>query len=239
MTIPKRPLSINGDALNEQVVVNLLGNATKYTKTGGQIQVHAEEDDTQVVIKIRDSGIGIHPEALPHIFDLFVQAVRSVDRSEAGLGLGLSLVKKVVELHGGDVEHPVRESVEGANLCSFPAFRQAQIHIESSVDEPQGAETSPMRILVADDNVDSADCLARLLKIAGHELRVAYDGPTALAYATNFQPQVVLLDIGIPGLNGYEVAQRLRSSGDKKCQVCGYYRMGIIRRSAKVERGWV
>ena len=96
-----------------------------------------------------------------------------------------------------------------------------------------------MRILVAADNVDSADCLARLLKIAGHELRVAYDGPTALALATNFQPKVILLDIGLPGLSGYEVAERLRQFGDEECHLSGYYRMGTTRGSGKVKRSWV
>jgi CheY-like chemotaxis protein len=202
----------------EQVVANLLRNATKYTETGGQIQVHAEEDGTQVVIKIRDSGIGIDPEALPHIFDLFVQAQRRVDRSEAGLGLGLALVKKVVELHGGTVEAFSAGVGQGSEFAvCLQRVRQTQVNTESNVDfESLGAETLSMRISVADDNVDSADCFPRLLKSAGHELRAAYDGPTALELATSFLPQVVLLDIGIPGLSGYEVAQRLRKTPEMK-----------------------
>jgi two-component system CheB/CheR fusion protein len=214
-----RPLWIKGDAARmEQVVANLLSNATKYTETGGQIQINAEKDGTQVVIKIRDSGIGIDPEALPHIFDVFVQAVRRVDRSEAGLGLGLALVKKVVELHGGSVEAFSAGVGQGSEfVICLPCVRQTQAHTESNVDfESKGSQTPPTRILVADDNVDSADCLARLLKIAGHELRVAYDGPTALALATNFQPKVVLLDIGIPGLSGYDIARRLRENPETK-----------------------
>ena len=213
VSIPMRPLLIKGDATRmEQVVTNLLNNATKYTETGGQIRVNAEKVGTQVVIKIRDSGIGIDPEALPYIFDLFVQPVRRVDPSGGGLGLGLALVKKIVDLHGGTVEASSAGVGQGANSWSAsPCVRQTQIQTESNVNlEPQGAETPAMRILVADDNIDSADCLARLLKIAGHELRVAYDGPTALAVATNFHPKVILLDIGIPGLSGYEVAQRIR-----------------------------
>jgi PAS domain S-box-containing protein len=218
VSIPMRPLLIKGDPTRmEQVVTNLLNNATKYTETGGQIRVNAEKVGTQVVIKIRDSGIGIDPEALPYIFDLFVQPVRRVDRSGAGLGLGLALVKKIVDLHGGTVEASSAGVGQGSEfVVCLPCVRQTQIQTESNVNlEAQGAET-PMRILVADDNVDSADCLARLLKIAGHELRVAYDGPTALALATNFQPKVILLDIGLPGLSGYEVAQRIRQNSETK-----------------------
>ena len=229
VTIPMRPLLIRGDATRmEQVITNLLSNATKYTETGGQIRLNAEEIGTEVVIKIRDSGIGIDPEALLYIFDLFVQPVRRVDHSEGGLGLGLALVNKIVELHGGTVEASSAGMGQGSefSVC-LPCVRQTQIQTESNVNlEPQGAETPAMRILVADDNVDSADCLARLLKIAGHELRVAYDGPTALALATTFQPKVVLLDIGIPGSSGYEVAERLRQFGDEECHLSGYYRMG-------------
>ncbi|HEV3210345.1 MAG TPA: ATP-binding protein [Chthoniobacterales bacterium] len=219
VTVPTGPLWIKADpARIEQVIANLLSNATKYTETGGQILVQAEKDGTQAVVKIRDSGIGIDPEALPHIFNLFVQPVRRVDRSEPGLGLGLALVKEIVELHGGSVEAFSAGVGQGSEfVVCLPCVCQTQVHTESNVDfEPQGVETPPMRILVADDNVDSADCLARLLTIAGHELRVAYDGPTALAVATSFQPKVVLLDIGIPGLNGYEVAQRLRQTPKTK-----------------------
>ena len=202
----------------EQLVTNLLNNATKYTETGGQIRVNAEKVGTEVIIKIRDSGIGIDPEALPYIFDLFVQPVRRVDRSGAGLGLGLALVKKIVDLHGGSVEASSAGVGQGSEfVVCLPCVRQTQIQTESNVNlEAQGVETPAMRILVADDNVDSADCLARLLKIAGHELRVAYDGPTALALATNFQPKVILLDIGLPGLSGYEVAQRIRQNSETK-----------------------
>lgn len=219
VSIPMRPLLIKGDPTRmEQVVTNLLNNATKYTETGGQIRVNAEKVGTQVVIKFRDSGIGIDPEALPYIFDLFVQPVRRVDRSGAGLGLGLALVKKIVDLHGGTVEASSAGVGQGSEfVVCLPCVRQTQIQTESNVNlEPQGAETPAMRILVADDNVDSADCLARLLKIAGHELRVAYDGLTALALATNFQPKVILLDIGLPGLSGYEVAQRIRQNSETK-----------------------
>ena len=206
VTIPRRPLWIKGDAGRmEQVLANLLSNAVKYTEAGGQIGVHAEEDGAEVVIKIRDSGIGIDPEALPNIFDLFVQAVRRVDPSQAGLGLGLALVKKIVELHGGTVEVFSAGAGQGSEfVVCLPRVPQTEVNKESEVDfEPYRVETPSMRILVADDNVDSADCLARLLKIAGHELRVVYDGPTALAVAKNFKPKVVLLDIGLPGLTGY------------------------------------
>jgi CheY-like chemotaxis protein len=132
--------------------------------------------------------------------------------------LGLALVKKVVELHGGSVEASSAGLGQGSEfLIRFPCVRQTHAHTESKVDfGSKGSQMPPTRILVADDNVDSADCLARLLKIAGHELRVAYDGPTALALATNFQPKVVLLDIGIPGLSGYDVARQLRETPETK-----------------------
>jgi PAS domain S-box-containing protein len=229
VSLPPEPVFLQADAARlEQVLVNLLNNAANYSDEGGHIWLSVEQEDAaamkangaaalpMVVIRVRDSGIGIAPELLPRIFDLFTQAERSIDRSQGGLGIGLCLVQRLVELHGGTVE---AHSVLGQGsefvvrlplmLTALPASRLPAL--ETAQTPEKGC-----RVLVIDDNVDAAQSLAKLLEITGHEVQVAYDGPSGLEAALAMRPDLVLLDIGLPGLDGYEVAQRMRQQATLK-----------------------
>ena len=210
MTLPSHPLWLHADAARiEQVLVNLLVNAAKYTDEGGRIWLSVQQEGDQIILRVRDTGVGIAPELLPRIFDLFAQADRSLDRSQGGLGIGLSLVQRLVELHGGTVE---AHSVVGQGsefVVRLPIVATAVLPPSSATAtiEPPGHRC---RVLIVDDNVDTANSMALLLNASGHEVRTAHDGPTALDAAVDYRPDVVILDIGLPGLNGYEVARRLR-----------------------------
>ena len=227
--LPPQAVFLHADAARlEQVLVNLLTNAAKYTDEGGHIWLSVEAADAaeaaangaaavpMVVIRVRDTGMGIAPELLPHIFDLFTQADRSLDRSQGGLGIGLCLVQRLVELHGGTVEaHSVLG--QGSEFVVRLPVAQPTLRTVPTVSRPVLDTASPpakaskgCRVLVVDDNVDAAQSLARLLEMTGHESRLAYDGPSALEAVRDYQPDVVLLDIGLPGLDGFEVAQRIR-----------------------------
>jgi PAS domain S-box-containing protein len=218
LSVPPQPLWLDGDAARlEQVVVNLLINAAKYTDQAGQIWLNVEEEGETVVLRVRDTGIGIAAELLPHIFDLFTQAQRSLDRAQGGLGIGLCLVQRLVDLHGGRVEV---ESVPGQGsefVVRLPLMRASMASVAPSLlpvpvppTEMAALPTLVPRVLVVDDNVDAAETLAILLQVSGHEMRTAYDGPAALDAALQFRPEVVLLDIGLPGLSGLDVARRIR-----------------------------
>jgi signal transduction histidine kinase len=214
VTLPTEPLWVQGDQTRlEQVLTNLLNNAAKYTDPGGQISLSAELRDGTVVVSIRDTGIGIAPDLLPRVFDLFVQGDRRSDRSGGGLGIGLTLVKKLVQLHGGTVEAFSRGSGQGSEFAiSLPAFRHNQAHAGAAAPSRDSSAPAPpvRRILVVDDNEDAANSLATLLRLKDQNVRVAHDGTTALAAAESFRPDVVFLDIGMPAMDGYEVARRLR-----------------------------
>ncbi|MFP5348823.1 MAG: PAS domain S-box protein [Gammaproteobacteria bacterium] len=195
----------------EQVLVNLLNNAAKYTDCGGRIDLSMQFDGYQVALYVRDTGIGIEPKLLPHIFELFTQAERTVDRSHGGLGIGLSLVHRLVAMHGGTID--VKSEVgRGSEFCvRLPAI-PAPARSSAGVDGEVGQSTfAPLRVLVVDDNVDAAQSLAILLETAGHAVATAYDGQAALAAADKHRPQVVFLDLGLPTLDGCEVAKRLRA----------------------------
>jgi PAS domain S-box-containing protein len=194
----------------EQVVVNLLNNAAKYSENSGRIRLSARNEGDEVVIRVGDEGIGIPPEKLPQMFELFAQGDRSLARSEGGLGIGLTVVKKLVEMHGGTVaassEGPGKGSVFAIRLPA--AGRQG---VGKSPPEARGASAARRaRILVVDDNVDTARGMSRLLKLLGHDIATAYSGLEALEVARKHRPEFVLLDIGLPGMDGYEVASRLR-----------------------------
>jgi CheY-like chemotaxis protein/two-component sensor histidine kinase len=212
VSLAPQPVWANADAARlEQVVVNLLTNAAKYTDEGGHIFLTLEQEGDTAVLRVRDTGVGIAPDLLPCIFDLFTQADRSLDRSQGGLGIGLCLVQRLVELHGGTVKVdsiPGQGSEFVVRLPVMPAASRAA-SLSPFADRPP-AQGKPCRVLAVDDNVDTAQSLAMLLEASGHHVRVARDGPTALQAALDYRPDVVLLDIGLPGLNGYEVAMRIR-----------------------------
>ena len=211
--LPRGPLRVRGDATRlTQVLVNLLTNAAKYTPEGGQIRLAAGREGDGAVVRVRDNGVGIPPEMLPKVFDLFIQVEQSLERSQGGLGIGLTLVQRLVELHGGSVA----ASSEGVGKGSEFAVRLPLLADEAAGDAG-GAKGEPVppaarRILVVEDNKDSAESLAMLLRLQGHEVATAHDGTKGLEEAARSLPGVVLLDIGLPGLSGYDVARRLRAT---------------------------
>jgi signal transduction histidine kinase/CheY-like chemotaxis protein len=209
---PEANLRIEADPLRlSQVLSNLLTNAAKYTDPGGSIDLTAQEEEGEVVIRVADSGIGISAEAMPRIFEMFSQVRSAMARSVGGLGIGLALSRGLVELHGGSIavhsDGPGRGSQFTIRLPTGAAASQA----DAASSRPAQRPLVPRcRVLVADDNRDAADSLAMLIELHGCDLRTAFDGEQALATAASFRPQLALLDIGMPKLNGYEVAARLR-----------------------------
>ena len=213
VTLPERPILVDADVTRlSQVFSNLLNNAAKYTEPGGKIALIAERQGGRVVVTVRDNGVGIPPEVLPGLFVMFTQVDRSLERSQGGLGIGLSLVKTLVEMHGGSVEG----RSAGQGLGSEFVVRLPVVQAGSALPSAPRADLRPtgpataLRILVVDDNVDSARTLARLLKLLGHEARMAHDGGEAVEVAEEYRPELMLLDIGLPVMNGYEVARAVR-----------------------------
>jgi CheY-like chemotaxis protein len=214
ISLPAEPIFVNADATRlEQVFGNLLTNACKYSYTGSHITLSVErtagDGPPEAVICVSDDGMGIAPELLPNIFDLFVQSTRSLDRIHGGLGIGLTLVRRLVQLHGGTVG--VRS--DGPGLGSEFTVRLPILAAPAAASTPStsAAHEKPRRILIVDDNEDSTRSMAILQKRRGHETRTAFTGPDAVAAAAEFLPEVVLLDIGLPGMDGFEVARRLRA----------------------------
>ena len=209
--LPMEPLRIEADPTRlEQVVSNLLNNAAKYTMPGGHIWVHAGREGDEAVVRVRDTGIGVPPDVLDRVFDPFVQqSDGSLARTNGGLGVGLTLVRSLVEMHGGRVEATSAGLGQGSE---FVVRVPAQLSAEATLPtEPSAANTPrPLRVLVVEDNIDAAESLATLLRLWNHDVSVVHDGRTALEAARQQQPEVVLLDIGLPGLDGYQVARRLR-----------------------------
>jgi CheY-like chemotaxis protein/two-component sensor histidine kinase len=211
MEVAGGPLLLDADPTRlAQVVANLLNNAAKYTDPGGHIVLRAGRESDEAVVRIRDTGAGIPAEMLSRVFELFSQAERTLDRSQGGLGVGLTLVKRLVEQHGGRVEALSDGPGKGSEfIVRLPIPGQLPAPRSRPTSEPTAA-VEPKRILVVDDNIDAADTLAELLKVRGHDVRVARDGPSALEAARELRPGVVFLDIGLPGMNGFLVAQALR-----------------------------
>ncbi len=213
VSLPDEPLWVHGDAARlEQVVVNLLTNAAKYTDEGGCVALSLALEEGSAVLRVRDTGIGIAPELLPRIFELFTQAERSLDRSQGGLGIGLCLVQRLVELHGGTVAvHSVLgHGSEFVMRLPVVAAWEPLLSLPVAPVAPMAVGNAGCRVLVVDDNIDAAQTLADLLVMSGHEVRMVHDGLGAVAAAVAWCPDVVLLDIGLPGLNGFEVAKRIR-----------------------------
>jgi PAS domain S-box-containing protein len=220
-----------------QVIANLLNNAAKYTDPGGRIALRAGREGGEAVVRVRDTGAGIPADVLPHVFDLFTQAERTLDRAQGGLGIGLTLVKSLVEQHGGRVEAFSGGPGHGSEFVVRLPLAAAAVPVVKSVS-PQAAIAPTMRrVLVVDDNADAADTLAMVLGLRGYDVRVARDGPAALEAAREFLPQLVLLDIGLPGMDGYAVARALRSGPAngplRLVALTGYGREEDRRRSAE------
>jgi PAS domain S-box-containing protein len=211
--MPRERMIVDADPTRlAQVFVNLLNNAAKYTPEGGLIRVSARANGQQAVVRVSDNGVGISTELQPRIFDLFVQGSRSLDRAEGGLGIGLTLVQEIVQLHGGTVSASSAGTQRGSEFTvTLPLHLRTNQEMEGSMIEDTPASGGGRRVLVVDDNSDSAESMAMLLRAIGHEVRTAHDGPAALEQSLQYRPEYVLLDIGLPGMDGYEVAQRLRA----------------------------
>ncbi len=233
-------LMVEGDPTRlEQVFANLLTNAGKYTEPGGRVDLSAAREGDSLVIRVRDNGIGIGPEMLAKVFDLFAQVDRSLDRSQGGLGIGLTIARRLVEMHGGTIEVSSEGNARGSVFTvRLPAAKASAPSAEPPSPLPTRSERSirpGCRILIVDDNQDSAGMLAELLKLSGFEVLKAHDGREAIAGARTLQPEIVLLDIGLPGMDGYQVAAHLRGEAGLKdltiIAITGYGEEQAQRRS--------
>jgi PAS domain S-box-containing protein len=242
VSLPEHPVFVEADLIRlAQVIANLLTNAAKYSNSASRISLTVEREDGQGVVRVRDSGIGIPPEFLPRLFDVFFQGDRSLARSQGGLGIGLTLVKRLVELHGGTVAASSAGLGEGSEfVIRLPALSVAHTReaIEQYRIQPRVTDALRRRVLVVDDNVDAAKSIAMILRFTGCEVHCVYDGPSALEAAQTYRPDVVVLDIGLPGMSGYEVAERLREQPEFKdtplVAVTGYGQDEDRRRSKQV-----
>jgi PAS domain S-box-containing protein len=212
ISVPSEPITTDVDTMRlAQVFSNLLNNASKFSSKGGEIRVSARRDDSDVVVTVADDGIGIERAALPTIFDMFSQASHALDRAQGGLGIGLSLVRGLVQLHGG---HVTAHS-DGAGRGSVFEVRLPTAvprHVVPTATPCAGGSSASLRVLIADDNQDGADSLSLMLQGFGHEVRTVYDGQAAVQEVTAFRPDVALLDLGMPGMSGFETARRIRAT---------------------------
>ncbi len=215
LTLPAQPVQVHGDATRlEQIFGNLLTNACKYSGIGCSISMRAEltsgQSPPEVIVTVQDDGVGIDPILLPHIFELFVQSSRALHRPQGGLGIGLTLVQKLVKMHGGSIEAQSDGIGHGARfIVRLPVVTHAPPSYPLPA-KPRATE-QPRRILIVDDNTDSARSLAMLQERRGHHISTAFTGPDALTAFTTFKPEIILLDIGLPGMDGFEVASRIRT----------------------------
>jgi two-component system CheB/CheR fusion protein len=214
--VGEEPVWVNADRIRlVQVFTNLLNNASKFTKKAGQIRIAVEPDGADAIVTVRDTGSGMPAHLLPHIFDLFVQGADSPSRSRGGLGIGLTVVRRLVELHGGTVSAASAGAGHGSEFTvRLPRIEPVPAPPVVEVKERPQSNAHAHRILVVDDNDDAATSLQMLLEQWGHEVSTASDGPSALRMARQFRPDVVLLDIGLPHMDGYEVARRLRTEAE-------------------------
>jgi len=211
LSFPKEEVWIDADTHRlEQVLANLLNNAAKFTEDGGRIEVCAERPDDYVVLRVKDTGAGMAPDLIERVFDLFAQGNRSLDRPQGGLGIGLTLARRLVEMHGGTIEARSDGPGKGSEMVvRLPVLPR----ISMPKNEPEAPAKVPnrsLRLLVVDDSDDTAEMMSELLSLDGHDVWTAHSGPAALEAAAAHQPDAIVLDIGLPGLDGYQVAQRLR-----------------------------
>ena len=220
VSLPDAPVAVRGDfARLSQVLGNLINNAAKYTDPGGTIEVSLQRDERDAVFRVRDSGMGIPPAALATVFEPFTQLERTLDRAQGGLGIGLTLVRRLVEMQGGSVSAHSAGTEKGSEfVVRLPEVAAAPEPIAHGVPRADATEMSylPLTVLVVDDNADVAESTAILLRVAGCNVHVAHDGHAALATLESVQPDAVLLDIGLPGMDGYQVAARMRERPDFK-----------------------
>jgi len=214
VSLPEEPVQLVADPVRlGQIIVNLLNNAAKYTEPGGHIWLTCMREGSEVVIRVKDTGIGISPDMLTRVFDMFTQMGQSSSRSQGGLGIGLTLVRSLVILHGGSISAHSAGLGQGSEfVVRLPAFTEASPAPSPVATKEEGTSGRHLRILVVDDNVDAATTLAELLSLLGYEVQVVHDGPAAVELASAYQPDVVLLDIRLPGMDGYLVAQKLRQN---------------------------
>jgi signal transduction histidine kinase len=212
VTLPPDPVIVDADLVRlSQVFLNLLTNAAKYSEKGSRIDLHGERQGSDVVVTVKDAGIGIPAANLGTIFEMFSQVEGALSRSQGGLGIGLCLVKRLVEMHGGHIEARSNGVGQGSEfVVRLPIVVEQTYSRKTSDDAEEAAPTSELRILVVDDNRDAASSLAMLLEMMGNDVRTAYDGDEAVRAAGEFHPHVVLLDIGLPKMNGYEAARTIR-----------------------------
>ena len=216
VSVPQTPLYVEGDLSRlTQVISNLLNNAAKYTEPGGTVTLTTSVHGTQVCIEVTDTGMGISADVLPYVFDLFTQSGRALDRSHGGLGVGLTLVRRLVELHGGRVEAHSPGPAKGSRFRVWlPLMQTAAPEHRALAAEGQASAVKARRILVVDDNADAADMLSMVLSLAGHSVCTVNHGLEVLDRAREFRPDIILLDLGLPGLSGFEIARQLRASSD-------------------------
>jgi two-component system CheB/CheR fusion protein len=240
LDLPDEALVLDGDETRlVQVVQNLLDNAAKYTPQGGRVEVRARREGTAIIISVRDNGVGMEADMLAAAFELFRQGDRALDRPEGGLGVGLTLVQRLVKLHGGSVEARSAGPGTGSELIvRLPAATSAEAQDTGGEDAPPAPPTRALRLLVVDDNQDAANALRLLLESDGHEVRVANDGVSGLAAAREYKPDYLLLDIGLPRLSGYDIAASLRADPSMKgtviVAITGYGQVHDRERTAAV-----
>jgi len=230
LSIPPRGLLVDADPIRlPQVFANLVMNAAKYTERGGRIELTARGDGGEITVSCHDNGIGIAPELLATMFDPFVQGSRGLDRAEGGMGLGLALVRSLTQLHGGTVSARSEGLGKGSTFSvTLPTATQALRPPAAPAASPNGAAANPRaeRVLIVDDNADCALGFAQIIQLLGHEVEVAFDGPRALTAAARFHPTIALIDIGLPVMDGYELARQLREANGstpmKLVAVTGY-----------------
>lgn len=209
--LPEGPLWVDGDpARLSQALSNLLNNACKYTPDGGRIWVSLQRQDAQAALRVQDSGIGLPADMIGHVFDMFTQVNRSLERSQGGLGIGLALVRNLVSMHGGRVMAASPGPGQGSSFTIELPLAASSFEPAALLPPPDSAPTPPLRVLVVDDNEDAAVSLSMLLALSGHVVEVADSGEAALRKADRFEPQAVLCDLGMPGMSGHELARRLR-----------------------------
>jgi CheY-like chemotaxis protein/anti-sigma regulatory factor (Ser/Thr protein kinase) len=212
LTLPDEPVNVDADKTRlAQALSNLLGNAVKYSDRGGRIWLTVRREGNGAVIRVKDTGVGIPPHMLPRVFDMFWRVDRSLEKSQGGLGVGLTIVKRLVEMHGGSVEARSEGQGMGSEfIVRLPVALSVVHERQDEGDDQEARPTARHRILVVDDSEDAASSLAMVLRIMGNEVRTAHDGLEGVEAAAAFRPDVILLDIGMPKLNGYDACRRIR-----------------------------